>query len=153
MKFKMYFGKIKTALFAMVMIIALALIVVDILLLSHVFGNAVNEVVAGVSMGAGALIFVGCALTLFYSNYELKDDHLKCVLAVFCDKIKYESIAGIRQNTVTKEVFVAVEDDKGDVFVSSLNLDPATADKMARELACKCGMLVEYYSPKTDKKK
>ena len=153
MKIKMYFGKVKTALIVVVMLTAVALIIVDALLFAEVFGESVNEVVAGVSLGVGVFILFGCTLTLFGSHYEFKEDHLKCVLAFFRDKVNYDRVTGIRQNIATKEVFVAVAEDNGSVSVLSLNVAPALADKVASDLAGKCGMLVEYYSPKTNKEK
>jgi hypothetical protein len=153
MKFKMYFGKVKTALLVAVMLTAIALIVVDALLFAGVFGESVNEVVTGVSMGAGVVILAGCILTLFVSGYHFEDDHLKCVLAVFVDKIAYDDVVGIRQNVETKEVFLAVEGKDGNRTVISLNVAPDKADQMASTLAVKCKMLVEYYSPKINKEK
>ncbi len=148
----MNFGLVKTTLLALVSVVCVALIIIDALLIGGVFGRANGKIVAGVSMAAGFIILGACLLVLFGSYYQLKDHHFVAVLGFFKDKIDYDSVDGIRQNTVTKEVFVGVSDDKG-MTVISLNLTGVTADKFASDLAGKCGLLIDYFSPdKTEKK-
>lgn len=153
MKFKMNFGQLKTALLIVVMITALSLVVVDALLLGGVFGGAANEVVAGVSLSVGALILVGVVVIFFNSHYAFQDKCVKAVMGVFVDKINYDQVVGIRQNVVTKEVFVGVEDKKGNVVPVAIFLTGTNADRFATELASRCGMLVDYFSPEKKEKR
>ncbi len=152
MKAKMNFGIVKTTILALIALVCVALIIVDILLLAGIFGDRANDVVAGVSLAAGAIMLGVCMWMLLGSFYEVKEDYFKAVLGPFRDKISYDSIDAVRQNTVTKEVFVAINDEKGSSVIS-LNLLGDKADKMAMELANKCGVLVEYYSPEKNEKK
>lgn len=153
MKFKMNFGTLKTALLGIMIALAFAVVILDVLLLAGVFGDGANKVVAGVSMGICLLMAGAFMAVLFGSHYGLKDDHLKVSFGIFSDKVKYSSVTLIRQNLDTKEVYIAVDEGRAVPAYVKINLVGAEADKFASELAGKCGMLVDYFTPeKKDKK-
>ena len=152
MKFKMNFGTLKTALLGIVTSLAFAVVIVDVLLIAGVFGDGANKVVAGVSMGICLLMAGAFIAVLFGSHYQLKEDHFKISFGVIWDKVKYSSVTLIRQNVDTKEVYLALEDERGVPTYATINLVGAEADKFASELAGKCGMLVDYFTPEKKEK-
>ena len=153
MKFKMNFGTLKTALLGILIALAIAVVILDVLLLANVFGDRANKVVAGVSMGVCLLMSGTLMAVLFGSHYALNEDHFTVSFGIMCDKVKYSSVTLIRQNLDTKEVYIAVDEGRAVPAYVKINLAGAEADKFASELAGKCGMLVNYFTPeKKDKK-
>lgn len=151
MKIKMQFGGLKTGIIAAIAGVSLVLIVIDALLLGGVFGEAVNVVVASISLVAGAIIFVSSLTLLFGSKYVIGEETIKCVFGFFYTvEIAYTSVISVRQNVVSGQVFVSVENQKGGMSSLTLNLSKDNGEVVAKEIATKSKMLVDYYTP--DKK-
>lgn len=154
MKIKMQFGTVKTMIISLVALLAVALIVVDALLLAGVFGDLVNVPVTCVSLVTGVLILAFDLALLLGSYYEFADDKFIANFALFYKvEILYTAVTSVRQNTEKGVANVSVVNDKGGMSDLQLNLQGGTADKVAKELATKSGILVEYYTEeKKDKK-
>ena len=152
MKIKMQFGALKTAIIAGVAGVSMVLIVLDALLLGGVFGEAVNVPVASVSLGAGVLLMVASLSLVLGSSYVLNDESFKGNFGFFYTlEVPYTSVVSVRENSVTKQVTVSVENTKGGMSSFNLNLTGDNADFVAKEIASRSGMLVEYYAPEKNK--
>ena len=152
MKIKMQFGPAKTAIIAVVAVVSLALIILDALLLGGVFGEAVNVPVASVSLVAGVIIFVASLSLVLGSHYTLGDTEFKGVFGFFYTmEIPYALVISVRQNSQNNQVIVNVENQKGGMTSVTLYLKGETANHVAKEIATKSGMLVDYFAPE-DKK-
>ncbi|MBR7162465.1 MAG: hypothetical protein IKD35_00670 [Clostridia bacterium] len=147
MKIKMQFGPAKTAIIAIVAGVALVLMILDALLLGGVFGEDVNVPVASISLVAGAIILASTLSLLFGSQYVILDDKFKAVFSfLYIVEVQYTAVLDVRQNTVDKQVSVDVKNNKGGVSTLILNLTGDSADEVAKEIASRSGMFVEYYS-------
>ena len=148
MKIRMQFGPAKTAIIAVVAGVSLALIVLDSLLLGGVFGKAVNVPVASVSLAMGVIVLIASLTLIFSSKYIIGDQSFKGVFSfLYTMEIPYEAIISIRQNTITKQVFISAQNSKGGMSTLTLNLTGEDADFVAKEIASKSAMLIDYYSP------
>ncbi|MBR5174052.1 MAG: hypothetical protein IKW16_03805 [Clostridia bacterium] len=148
MKIRMQFGPAKTAIIAVVAGVSLALIVLDSLLLGGVFGKAVNVPVASVSLAMGVIVLIASLTLIFSSKYIIGDQSFKGVFSfLYTMEIPYEAIISIRQNTITKQVFISATNSKGGMSTLTLNLTGEDADFVAKEIASKSAMLIDYYSP------
>ena len=148
MKIRMQFGPAKTAIIAVVAGVSLALIVLDSLLLGGVFGKAVNVPVASVSLAMGVIVLIASLTLIFSSKYIIGDQSFKGVFSfLYTMEIPYEAIISIRQNTITKQVFISATNSKGGMSTLTLNLTGENADFVAKEIASKSAMLIDYYSP------
>ena len=154
MKIKMQFGPAKTAIIAIVAGVALVLMILDALLLGGVFGEDVNVPVASISLVAGAIILASTLSLLFGSQYVILDDKFKAVFSVlYIVEVQYTAVLDVRQNTVDKQVSVDVKNNKGGVSTLILNLTGDSADEVAKEIASRSGMFVEYYSQEKKNRK
>ncbi|MBO5654653.1 MAG: hypothetical protein J6S32_01315 [Clostridia bacterium] len=148
MKIRMQFGPAKTAVIAVVAGVSLALIVLDSLLLGGVFGKAVNVPVASVSLAMGVIVLIASLTLIICSKYVIGDQSFKGVFSfLYTMEIPYEAIISIRQNTITKQVFISATNSKGGMSTLTLNLTGENADFVAKEIASKSAMLIDYYSP------
>ena len=148
MKIRMQFGPAKTAIIAVVAGVSLALIVLDSLLLGGVFGKAVNVPVASVSLAMGVIVLIASLTLIFSSKYIIGDQSFKGVFSfLYTMEIPYEAIISIRQNTITKQVFISAQNSKGGMSTLTLNLTGEDADFVAKEIASRSAMLIDYYSP------
>ena len=148
MKIRMQFGPAKTAVIAVVACVSLALIVLDSLLLGGVFGKAVNVPVASVSLAMGVIVLIASLTLIICSKYVIGDQSFKGVFSfLYTMEIPYEAIISIRQNTITKQVFISATNSKGGMSTLTLNLTGEDADFVAKEIASKSAMLIDYYSP------
>lgn len=148
MKIRMQFGPAKTAIIAVVAGVSLALIVLDSLLLGGGFGKAVNVPVASVSLAMGVIVLIASLTLIFSSKYIIGDQSFKGVFSfLYTMEIPYEAIISIRQNTITKQVFISAQNSKGGMSTLTLNLTGEDADFVAKEIASKSAMLIDYYSP------
>ena len=148
MKIRMQFGPAKTAIIAVVAGVSLALIVLDSLLLGGVFGKAVNVPVASVSLAMGVIVLIASLTLILCSKYVIGDQSFKGVFSfLYTMEIPYEAIISIRQNTITKQVFISATNSKGGMSTLTLNLTGEDADFVAKEIASKSAMLIDYYSP------
>ncbi len=154
MKIKMQFGTAKTAIMALVALVAVALIIIDALLIAGVFGAIVNVPVTCVSLVAGVLILVFDLALLLGSYYEFADDKFIAVFALFYKvEILYTAVTSVRQDTLKGVASISVVNDKGGMSDLQLNLQGGTADNVAKDLATKSGILVEYYAEEKKNKK
>ena len=154
MTIKMQFGPAKTAIIAIVAGVALVLMILDALLLGGVFGEDVNVPVASISLVAGAIILASTLSLLFGSQYVILDDKFKAVFSfLYIVEVQYTAVLDVRQNTVDKQVSVDVKNNKGGVSTLILNLTGDSADEVAKEIASRSGMLVEYYSQEKKNRK
>ncbi|MDD4839958.1 MAG: hypothetical protein PHE93_04740 [Clostridia bacterium] len=107
MKLKIYFGKSKLFLLSIVVLLAFAAIVVNALFLAGVGKLVTNvPVAAGISLGFSILILAFAATIFFNSNYQFGDDQLTSSISFFKDKIAYDTITDIKENSETKELYL-----------------------------------------------
>lgn len=113
MKIRMSFGIVKTVIMAIVLVGALAVIGLDIAMLAGANGvDTSSPAIAAVSLFAAVVICVATSLVLFNSYYKFKDEKYVAVLGFFVDKIAYDDILCIKQNTQTKELYAIVKSEK-----------------------------------------
>lgn len=148
----MNFGIVKTVLLALVIGACLAIIGVDIALLvgTDAFAPA-NPAVPSVSIAAASIIVLASLLMLLNSEYKFNDDFLKVKLCVFVDKIKYDDVVMVKQNSITKDVYLILEGEK----IQGLNvlLKGEKVDKFLSALKEKRGdIIVEIYTPEKKNK-
>lgn len=157
MKFRMFFGIVKTALIALIAVAGATIIVLDAIMISGAVPafETANVTVAAVSLVAAVLIDAFALLLLFGSVYKLREDGLYARMAVFCDLVPYEGISRISVNAATGEIFVAWrKSGEGADTVSRLNLTEKDAKTMLAELERKCPVAtVDYFTPPQKKKK
>lgn len=157
MKFRMFFGIVKTALIALIAVAGATIIVLDAIMISGAVPafETANVTVAAVSLVAAVLIDAFALLLLFGSVYKLREDGLYARMAVFCDLVPYEGISRISVNAATGEMFVAWrKSGEGADTVSRLNLTERDAKTMLTELERKCPVAtVDYFTPPQKKKK
>ena len=154
MKIKMQFGAVKTAIVAVVAFISLALIILDALLLGGVFGDTVNVPVASISLVAGAIILATTLFLLFGSRYVIAEDKFRAEFSfLYIVDVPYTAVLNVRENTATKQVFIDAKTLKGAATTMTLNLTGDIADAVAKEIASKSGMLVEYFVEEKNNKK
>ena len=103
MKFRMFFGAVKTTCIALVIAIGVAVIVLDSVMLSGAVSalTTSNTALAWASLVAGAIITVFAMLMLFNSYYRFDDDEFAVVFGVFVDRIEYDEV---------EEIFVTVDE-------------------------------------------
>lgn len=157
MKFRMFFGIVKTALIALIALAGAVIIVLDAIMVSGAVPafETANATVAAVSLVAAVLIDAFALMLLFGSVYKLREDGLYARMAVFCDFVPYEGISRISVNAATGEIFVAWrKSGEGADTVSRLNLTEKDAKTMLTELERKCPVAtVDYFTPPQKKKK
>ena len=157
MKFRMFFGIVKTALIALIAVAGAAIIELDAIMISGAVPafETANVTVAAVSLVAVVLIDAFALLLLFGSVYKLREDGLYARMAVVCDLVPYEGISRSSVNAVTGEMLVAWrKSGEGADTVSRLNLTEKDAKTMLTELERKCPVAtVDYFTPPQKKKK
>lgn len=158
MKFRMYFGAVKTVIVAIIIAGALAISGLDIAMLAGANGVATAQpAVAWVSVVAAVVIAVAALLVLFNSYYGFKDDKMVAVLGFFVDKIKYEDIVCIKQNSLTGEIYLitkGLKESDGEMSFK-VNIPSSKTDAFILEMRNHIGeIIVEVFTPeKKDKKK
>ena len=153
-RYLMFFGYVKTVLIALVALLGLAIIALDIVMISGKVAHfaTTNVAIASVSLAAAALIDIFALLLLF--RYTLKDDGISVVIAVFFDKVPYDEVRTISVNAVTDEVFVAWCKPSGEQTVFRLNLRRDDSRAVLAVLSEKCAFAtVETFSPPEKKDK
>ena len=157
MKFRMYFGGIKTALIVLVILAGATIIILDAIMISGSVPSLItaNRTIAAVSLAAAAIVATAAALLLFNSFYKLRDDDLYVMLGFFGDEIEYSDVRTIKVNAVTKEVFVTYrkqEEEEEKEYCVHLNLNRAQSEKILKELTDKCAFaVVEMFDPPANK--
>lgn len=119
--FRMNFGFIKTALIWVVVLGALAIIALDIALLSGAI-HAASIVGASVSLAASALIIIFVGVLVFNSGYKFCDGYLRVSVGVFFDKVKYDSVMEVGNDILTGQTYILIEDASGKNGKQSLRL-------------------------------
>lgn len=155
-RYLMFFGYVKTVLIALVALLGLAIIALDIVMISGKVAHfaTTNVAIASVSLVAAALIDIFALLLLFNSRYTLKNDGISVVIAVFFDKVPYDEVRTISVNAVTDEVFVAWCKPSGEQTVFRLNLRRDDSRAVLAVLSEKCAFAtVETFSPPEKKDK
>lgn len=156
MKFKMSFGWVKSIILAVVVAACVAVFIVDILLIVGTDTlQTANPAIAGVSMAAALLIIVAACLLLFNSYYRFDEDVLRFMLCIFVDKVPYDAIEAIKQNTENKEIILTiVNDGNGSKEDVRLNLAAAKCDAFLETLKEKCpNVVIELFTPPAKEKK
>lgn len=152
-KYRMFFGWVKTALIALVILAGLAIIILDSIMISGGVQSlaTANKTVAAVSLAAGAVITAAAVLLLVNSYYSFRDDELNVVFGFFVDRIPYSDVQKIAVNADTKEIFVAYKNDKGELIRIRVNLAPERSADFLAELEKKCAFAsVETFIPPSD---
>jgi len=153
MVFRQYFGAVKTVLVSIIIAGALAIVGVDISLLVGNKYITQSPAVAIISMIAAILIVLFAVLMLANSFYKLKDDHLFSCLGFFIDKIKYDEIVGVKQNSETSDIYLIVKGNpvKGNLAFR-MNLKKDKIDSFLEKLKDKCpNAVVETFEPNKKK--
>ncbi len=153
MKQRMFFGKVRIALLCVVLAIGLAVMVLDILMLSKVI-EIYNDSISGVSLAAAVLLIVWTLLVLFNSYYKFNDDHLKIVTGIFADKIFYSNVTEIFVSVETGELFIKHGDKKFSSSTLRFNLKKEDSRAVLYKLIKTCPTVpVNYFEPPAKKGK
>ena len=158
MKFRMNFGIVKTVIVAVVILGALAIGGLDIAMIACAKGVTTQQpAVAWVSLVAALVIATAAALVLFNSYYGFKDDKIIAVLGFFVDKIKYDDVVCIKQNSITREIYVIVkgQNEQDGEMSFKVNIATGKIDAFIHEMRNHIGeVIVEVFTPeKKDKNK
>lgn len=154
MKIRMSFGKFKTACLAVVMCAGVAVIVLDIVLLSGAVSSLTsgNTTLAAVSLAAGALVTVFAALIAFNSYYRFDDDELVSVIGFFVDRADYETADAIFVNNESKEIFLRYTPEGKAPVTVRFNITPSRSAELLALLEKKCAFArVEFFDPPAKK--
>lgn len=156
MKFRMNFGIVKTVIVTVIILGALAVCALDIAMLAGANGVATSQpAVAWVSIVAAAIIAVAAMLVLFNSYYGFKKDKIVSVLGFFVDKIKYDDVVCIKQNSLTGEIYLIVKglrEQDGEVSFK-VNIAPQKTDAFIHEMRNHIGeIIVEVFTPEKKNK-
>lgn len=152
----MNFGIVKTVIVAVIILGALAVCALDIVMLAGANGVATSQpAVAWVSIVAAAIIAVAAMLVLFNSYYGFKEDKIVSVLGFFVDKIKYDDVVCIKQNSLTGEIYLIVKgfrEQDGEVSFK-VNIAPQKTDAFIHEMRNHIGeIIVEVFTPEKKNK-
>lgn len=156
MKFRQFFGTVKTILIALIAAGSLAIVGVDIALLVGKEYITSAPAVAIVSMIAAILITVFALLMLLNSFYKFRDKDLYSCLAFFVDKIRYDDIVGIKQNSETNDIYLIIRAFKSSQppMAFRMNLKKGREEEFLKLLKEKNPSLaVETFEPKKKKNK
>ena len=156
MKIRMNFGVVKTIILAVVTLGALAIVGLDIAMLVGANGVYTDSpAIAIVSLVAATLIALAALLVLFNSAYRFKNDRLVATLGFFVDKIKYDDVICIKQNSETREIYLLCNGQKeSDGEVSfKINVAPQKTDAFIHEMRNRIGeIIVEVFTPEKKNK-
>ena len=116
-----------------------------------------SPAIAIVSLVAATLIALAALLVLFNSAYRFKNDRLVATLGFFVDKIKYDDVICIKQNSETREIYLLCNGQKeseGEVSFK-INVSTKRVDDFIKGMREHIGdVIVEVFTPeKKDKKK
>lgn len=113
MKIRMNFGRVKTIVIVAVIAAAVALAIMDILMLTGAaISKTTNPAVAGSSLAAAVIIAVGALLILLGSRYKFAENALLVRLGFFNDKIEWDKIQAVRENLTTHELYLYFEGEE-----------------------------------------
>ncbi len=156
MKQRMNFGWWKSALIICAILLCIAVTILDIVMLADVIVIDARSVpVAGVSLAAALIIIFSGLMLLFNSFYRFDEEEFIIVLGFFCDRLKYDNIEGIKQNSkngLVTIIYNSVNEADG-IQSIKLNLNDIQSEKVLSGFRKKCPfVIVETYTPE-DKKK
>ncbi len=127
-RFRMNIGVLKSIVIAIVALGALAIIALDIALLSGAGKlHKASPALGGVSLAAAVVILVIAMLLLFNCNYTFKRDYMLVVLGIFWDKVKYSDIVMIKQNGSSDDIYLIIKSD-GMETAAKVNIPHAVND-------------------------
>lgn len=157
MKIRMNFGVVKTVVICVVIVLALALVALDIAMLAGAKGIATSmPAVAAVSLAASAIIAVAALVVLLGSFYKFEGDRLIVMLGFFRDVIPYENVKEIRQDGNTREVYVVAKGTRiqdGDNVIK-FNVDKKKTDDLIEAIKTSMPeMIIEVFTPVDNKPK
>ena len=139
MKFRMYFGAVKTVCIAVVVAIGVAVVTLDSVMLS----GAVSTLTTS-----------NAALLLFNSYYKFDDDELVIVFGVFVDRIEYDEVEEIFVTVDGYEIFLRYRRVGKSPANLRLYLSSARSKDILDELERRCAFaVVRYIQPPADKDK
>ncbi len=157
MKVKMNFGTFKNIAVIAVILGALAIVGLDISMLVDRRGISVTvPLIAGFSLVAALIIILIALLVLFNSYYKFKNEHFVVMIGFFADKIKYDDVICVKQNVITKEIFVLVSqsDNVMGAKAYKINVLPQKVDGFLVGLReKKSNLVVEFFEPDKKEKK
>ncbi len=152
----MNFGIVKTIIVVLVVLGALAVVALDIAMLAGANGVATQQpAVAWVSIVAALVIAVAALLVLFNSYYGFKKDKFVSVLGFFVDKMSYDDIICIKQNSLTGEIYLITKGIKAQDGEMSfkVNIAPQKTDDFIHEMRNHIGeVIVEVFTPEKKNK-
>ncbi len=152
----MNFGIVKTIIVVLVVLGALAVMALDIAMLAGANGVATQQpAVAWVSIVAALIIAVAALLVLFNSYYGFKKDKFVSVLGFFVDKMSYDDIICIKQNSLTGEIYLITKGIKAQDGEMSfkVNIAPQKTDDFIHEMRNHIGeVIVEVFTPEKKNK-
>ena len=136
MKIRMSFGTVKTVILAVVLVGALAVVGLDIAMLASDSLYKYSSAIPAVSLVAAVVICAFAALILFNSYYKFKDKGLSIMLGFLADGVGYDSIALLRQNIETSELYVIVDDhsSNGEQLAIKVNVARQNVDLFVKGL-------------------
>lgn len=147
----MYFGGVLTAIYIIGLLCALALIIMDIVLLAGE-NKTTSPIIVGVSLGASVIILVGVLVFLINSRYVFTDDTIIVKLFVFTDKVKYSDVDGIKQDEKNGTIYVHASPENKPSMTFRLNLPEKSLQKAKDVLIEKCDVGIETFLLEKKKK-
>ena len=145
----MYFGKLKTVIFCLLLIGSLVSAIVEILFLTGILKSGGNIPLYAVSLTLLVLIFLIALYVLCFSSYIFKDEHL-IVLFIFPEKIKYKDIYEIKYNRILKTYYLVILKIHGDIenyIEYPLNINEKDFDDFYSTLRDTCpSLMYEIFS-------
>lgn len=146
----MYFGGVLTAFLVIGMLASIALIVMDIVLLTGE-NKTSSPVIVGVSLGAAVIILVAVLTALINSRYVFTDDTIVVKTFIFTDRVKFDDVDGIKQDEKDGTIYVHATPDNRPPVVFRLNLPEKSIEKAKGVLLEKCNVGIDTF--KIEKKK
>lgn len=147
----MYFGGILTAIFLLAIAVSIALIVMDIVLLTGE-NRTTSPIIVGVSLGIAIMILVGVLVFFINSRYVFTEDMITIKTFVFTDKVKYADIDGILQDEKTGVVYVHASPENKVPITFRLNLSEKNLGQAKDILLGKCDVGIETFTYEKKKK-
>ena len=145
----MYFGKLKTAIFIVLLLGSFVSSIIEILFLTGVLKSGGNIPLYAVSLSILIFIFICVLYVLCFSSYIFKKDYLT-ILFIFPENIKYENIYEIKYNRILKIYYLVILKVEGDVETYTeypLNINQKNFDSFYAALREKCpSLMYEIFS-------
>ena len=154
--YRMYFGKLKTALFCVVIVGSFISMIIEILFLTGVLKSGGNEALYATSLAVLALILILALYVLLASGYIVGKKKFS-ILFLIPESVDYEHVIEIRYNRILDEYTLVLMKEEGDVQKYSeyvLNINKKYFDAFYAALREKCpSLLYEVHSHSKEDKK